>query len=672
MNIPMDSRRGDRRPGTIRTRLVLYISTLIVLAVVLTTAPALYNFSESLTLVNSKNAQQGVDGLRNELENRKKEAMRDAGVIAMNPAVAKAVADKDYDGLALALAPFVKELGIDFVTVADDKGTVLIRTYDRAKGDSIAAQENVKSALGGKVLGTIETGTLVRLAARAGAPVRDEAGRVIGAVSAGYDLTKDSFVDKVKKMYGTDITIFLGDERVATTLIKDGKRVIGTRLNGDIAAIVLGEGQRYNARADILDMDYFTAYLPLFGNDDKPIGVLFAGESTAAVIVERNRLVATIAIVSLGVIGIGAVCAFFIAKGIANPLKTMLAAAQEVAAGNLAGGKIALTSGDEVGQLGAAFNTMTENLRHIVQQVSQATDQVAAAAEELTASAEQSAQATNQISASVSGVARGATEQAAVLDRTSAAVEQLSAGIQQVAANTDQIAAQSAQAADKANGGGKIVENAVEQMGRITDAVSTSARVMAELAESSQEIGQIADTISGIAGQTNLLALNAAIEAARAGEQGRGFAVVAEEVRKLAEQCQEAAKQIASLIAGVQRETDKAVIAMNDGTREVDAGVAVVNNAGQAFTEIVELVGAVSARIGEISADVQQMASGSKLIVMSVRDIDKISNNTAVQTQTVSAATEEQSASLEEIAASSQALAKMAETLTMTVSEFKI
>jgi len=92
------------------------------------------------------------------------------------------------------------------------------------------------------------------------------------------------------------------------------------------------------------------------------------------------------------------------------------------------------------------------------------------------------------------------------------------------------------------------VEKAITQMGHIEESVIRSAHVVAKLGERSKQIGQIVDTISGIAGQTNLLALNAAIEAARAGEQGRGFAVVAEEVRKLAEQSQDAAKQIPSII----------------------------------------------------------------------------------------------------------------------------
>ena len=169
-----------------------------------------------------------------------------------------------------------------------------------------------------------------------------------------------------------------------------------------------------------------------------------------------------------------------------------------------------------------------------------------------------------------------------------------------------------------------------------------------------------------------MLALNAAIEAARAGEAGRGFAVVAEEVKKLAEQSQEAAKQINSLITEIRNDTDSAVDAMNEGTKEVRIGTEVVNNAGNSFQEIFELIGDVTNQVREISAAIEELASGSQQIVVAVRDIDAISKSTAGQTQTVSAATQEQSATMEEIAASSLAMAKMAEELTRVVNMFKV
>ena len=327
---------------------------------------------------------------------------------------------------------------------------------------------------------------------------------------------------------------------------------------------------------------------------------------------------------------------------------------------------------DEFGKIAFASNKVTESMRMLIRQMEESAEQLSAASEELTASAQQSAQVTTQVATAISEVAAGSGKQLSAIDDTSAVVEQMSAGIQQVAANTNNVAGTSDKTAVAAQEGNQAIETAVKQMNTIEQTVSKSATVVEKLGERSKEIGQIVDTISGIAGQTNLLALNAAIEAARAGEQGKGFAVVAEEVRKLAEQSQEAAKQIADLIGEIQAETETAVSAMQDGTKEVRKGSEVVNTAGKDFAAIATLVKEVSKEVQDISAAIQQMASGSQQIVDSVKSIDNISKNTAEHAQTVSAAAEEQSASMEQIAASSQSLAKMAETLQSAISHFKI
>jgi len=363
---------------------------------------------------------------------------------------------------------------------------------------------------------------------------------------------------------------------------------------------------------------------------------------------------------------------FYITRMITRPLHTMVLVCEEFAAGDFRDKPRKLARKDEIGQLADALANMRGHLRTVLKQVNEAAEQVAASSEELTASAEQSAQAANQVAGSISEVATGAEKQVHAINETRLVVEQMSSGIQQVATNTDLVAGKSAQAAETAKTGGKSVEKAVNQMAHIEQTVNHSAQVVTMLGARSKEIGQIDDTISGIAGQTNLLALNAAIEAARAGEQGRGFAVVAEEVRKLAEQSQDAAKKIATLISEIQGDTDKAVVAMSAGTREVKIGTEVVTTAGHAFGVIAVLVTEVSSQVQEISTAVQQMASGSQQIVSSVQVIDGLSKNAAAEAQTVSAATEEQSASMEEIASSSQSLAKMAQDLQEAVSKFRV
>lgn len=361
-----------------------------------------------------------------------------------------------------------------------------------------------------------------------------------------------------------------------------------------------------------------------------------------------------------------------IARQLVKPILIIRDECLLLADGDLRDRQANVTTEDEIGQLAKGFRDMRANLRRLVTTVHSQAEQLAASSQQLTAGADQSAQAANQVAASITDVATGSQEQLVAAGEAAAVVQQMSASIQQVAANANEVAYQSSQAATKAAEGNKSVSQAVTQMANIEQTVTASAQVVAKLGERSKEIGQIVDAISGIAGQTNLLALNAAIEAARAGEQGRGFAVVAEEVRKLAEQSQDAAKKIATLIGEIQGDTDKAVVAMNEGTFEVKRGAEVVNASGQAFQEIVELVTQVSDQVKEISAAIEQMATGSQQIVGSVNRIDKLSKQTAEESEVVSAATEEQSATMEEIASSSRSLAHLATDLREAVGKFRV
>ena len=363
---------------------------------------------------------------------------------------------------------------------------------------------------------------------------------------------------------------------------------------------------------------------------------------------------------------------WIITKSITKPLQRMQAFCQTLADGDLRDKPRQITSCDEMGLLADTMANMRTSLRMAFKQVSEAAEQVAAASQELTANAEQSSQALTQVAGSINTVAEGAENQLAAIDSTSDAVQQLSAGIEEASASSNEVADHSAETASKAEHGNAAVTKAIRQMGQIEQAVSTSAKIVSKLGDRSKEIGQIVDTISGIAGQTNLLALNAAIEAARAGEQGRGFAVVAEEVRKLAEQSQSATEQIAALISSIQNETDEAVGAMTNGTQEVQVGIEVVSTASKAFGEIAVLATNVSDQVKEIALSMKHMAGGSEKIVESVQTINEHSKTTVGESQMVSAATEEQSAAMQEVASSSHALATLAQNLQASVSHFRV
>lgn len=381
-----------------------------------------------------------------------------------------------------------------------------------------------------------------------------------------------------------------------------------------------------------------------------------------------------ISVVLAVIVGLICVCgyAIWISKGIAKRVQKVALGAKEIAQGNLNIDKLVVDSQDELGQLAQDFNLMKENLTQLVKQVSQATEHVASSSQQLSAGAEQSAQASNEVAAAITEVAQGTESQMNAVNDVAAVVEEMAAGMEQVLNNTESVVHSAEGTAQAANQGQQSIHTTINQMDNIQKAVNHSASLVEQLGVRSQEIGQIVEAISGIADQTNLLALNAAIEAARAGEQGRGFAVVAEEVRKLAEQSQTAAKQIAGLIGEIQGDTHKAVEAMKNGTQEVETGAKVVKEAGYAFEQIAKLIQEVTEQVRGISQEIEEISQGNERIVSSIQQVDEISKSIAEQTQNVSASTEEQSASVEEIASSSQILARMTEELQQNLRKFKV
>ncbi len=396
-------------------------------------------------------------------------------------------------------------------------------------------------------------------------------------------------------------------------------------------------------------------------------------EETSA-LSQREAAVAQAAVLAAALLAIvlAVLLGFLLSRFTARRLAAVGTALNEVAQGNLQFNALQIAANDDIGAIAQDVNKMAANLRAIVSHVAQAAEHVAASSEELTANAGQSSQSVDQVAAVTGEVADSAHKQRAAVDQTSAAIGQVTAKLQQIAANAAKLAAVADESAVAAQAGNAAVGEAVTQILTIEKTVAQTAEVVGKLGERSKNIGSIVSTIAQIAGQTNLLSLNAAIEAARAGEQGRGFAVVAEEVRKLADQSQQATKQIAALLAEIRADADKAVEAMVIGTREVRLGAEVVDVAGGSFRTIAALVQEVSSQVREISLDIQETAHESHVIVDAVASIETSSRNIAGQMLTVSAATEEQAAATEEITASSRNLAQMAAELQQAIRLFKM
>jgi methyl-accepting chemotaxis protein len=291
-----------------------------------------------------------------------------------------------------------------------------------------------------------------------------------------------------------------------------------------------------------------------------------------------------------------------------------------------------------------AYNSSRDALAGLIGQVTSTSSTLSAASQEMASTSEEAGRAVGEIAHAVGDVAAGAEQQVRMVDATRAAAEQTAAA----AGEARRVAEEGAGAASQADGA----------MAQVRDSSLRVTEAIRSLATKSDEIGGIVSTISGIAEQTNLLALNAAIEAARAGDQGRGFAVVAEEVRKLAEESQQAAASIAALVQQIQGETAMTVEIVEDGATRSEEGAAVVAQARAAFEQITSAVLDVTARIEEIATSTSEVAS--------------VAEQSSASTEQVSASTQETSASTQQIAASAQELARTAEHLTELVGRFQL
>ena len=201
------------------------------------------------------------------------------------------------------------------------------------------------------------------------------------------------------------------------------------------------------------------------------------------------------------------------------------------------------------------------------------------------------------------------------------------------------------------------LRNLIRQMAASSEHVTTaSAALSSSASQSAEAANHVTETITQVA----------------AGMAGKGFAVVAEEVRKLAEQSQQATEEIGHLIATIQADTARAVETMASGKAEVETGAGAICTVSSAFGDILRMVGKITVQVEEITAFVRQVSDASKEVVTAVGEINAVSKNTAAQTQTISAATEQQSASMEEIASSVQTLSQMAQEMRAMIGKFKL
>ncbi|WP_379135650.1 methyl-accepting chemotaxis protein [Paenibacillus sp. sgz500958] len=345
-----------------------------------------------------------------------------------------------------------------------------------------------------------------------------------------------------------------------------------------------------------------------------------------------------------------------IARNISKPVNHLANAMKDVASGNLTH-VFSRTSNDEIGLLTETFNTMSQNLREMIQYMRSSAEQVSRFATELHTSAEETSQSIGHITTSIQGIADGSEEQMNRINNGKGMMATLEDIVNDAVVNAQEVAQTSVETSNLALNGNLEVKTAVTQMNSIQLNISELARVISELKDRSQRIGDIVEIIANIAGRTNLLALNASIEAARAGEQGKGFSVVAEEVKKLAEQSTQSAREIREYISMIQHDILQAAASMETSTQEVESGIEVVNKVGMTFGNIQNAIDKVTLQLGEVSTATKEISASINLTT-AIHQLEEVSQTTSLL--------------MEKVTASSEVLSEMANGLMQETSKFKL
>ena len=500
-----------------------------------------------------------------------------------------------------------------------------------------------------------------------GKPIRDN-----------YDL-----VDKMSEMTSDVFTVFSaknGDfERISTNIkTESGSRAVGTTLDKSSDAYKhVSNGENYIGSGQILGDSYIGAYEPISANGTV-IAILFTGVSQKSIDSQAKAGITRLAlwIIVLALISIAAsiVITIFISNSIVKPIRKISAIAAEISNANLCVtfDEKDIKRSNEIGDVTRAMSNMAENLRSIVNHITDHSQNTAATAEELTATAQSTNESASSVAESVSAISKQAREQAKEIQVAADSVESTSSLVQNMITELDELSNAIENINAKKNEGKKALYELIRLTNENSKDAANISNVIVETNESAERISKASDMIQSISEQTNLLALNAAIEAARAGESGKGFAVVAEEIRKLAENSAVFTDEIKGIIQDLMTKTRNAVDIIGTVVDKMNEQNENTELTGEKFNEIEHAVELSNTIVNKVKESSEEIETSNNAITEVTKNLISIAEQNALTAAEALESVESQVSSIGDISNASENLATIATNLQGEVAEFQI